>query len=221
MIAKVLEFSQKNNDIYFLENVGNKIIINDNYSGILVLNNKLKVINKISFVEEITIYSSYINTTNEEILLYCPDNSIFVYINVKSYKQKIIKLKDPIINNMIFSNQYIWVDNNVLLSTYKSEFILINIKNSLVEIIDLNKLQQKYPAFFKSLSCQNSNNIFELKVSEERIEIYINRSTEFICPPNDFIFLKAVFNFKDNMLIAMCSKKSDVTNSKIIGYSLI
>lgn len=220
MIIKKLEFIQKKNDVYFLENIGSSIVINDNYSGILILNNKFDIIKKISFIEEVTIYSSYTNDINEELLLYCPDNNIFIYINIKNYGYRIIKLKNPI-KNMVFSNHYIWHDNIVLLSTYKSEFVLLNVERLTAKIIDFDQVIQKYPNFYKSIDYQNNDNVFKLKVAEERIEIYINNSIEFVYPDNGFIFLKAIVCSENNLLVAICSKKSDVSSSKLIVYSIV
>ena len=40
-LEKIDEINFDENDIYFLEVVGNKIIVNDNYSGVLILNSDL------------------------------------------------------------------------------------------------------------------------------------------------------------------------------------
>ena len=217
MIIKKLELIQENNDIYFLESIGSNIVINDNYSGILILNNKFDIIKKVSFAREVTIYSSYTNDIKEELLLYCPDNDVFIYINIKNYKYRIIKLRNPI-KNMIFSNYYIWRYNMLLLSTYKSEFILLNVEKLTTEIIDFSCMIQKYPDFYKSIDCQNNNNAFDLKVFEEKIEFYINNTVEFVYPDNDFIFLKAIVIYNDNLLVTICSKKSDISISKLMVY---
>ena len=41
-----------NNDIYFMEVVSDKIIINDNYDGVLILDSELNIIKRIKLLDD-------------------------------------------------------------------------------------------------------------------------------------------------------------------------
>jgi len=86
MLVKIKEFVQRDNDVYFFQTVSDKIIINDNYVGLLILDSDLNLIKRLAIFDGITIYSSFFNNSNEEILLFCPDNECIVYVNIRSYE---------------------------------------------------------------------------------------------------------------------------------------
>ena len=70
MLVKTLELN--NNDVYFIETLEDSIIINDNYSGVIILDKKLNFVKKIRLIDDLMIYS--VAKYKSEILLYCPDN---------------------------------------------------------------------------------------------------------------------------------------------------
>ncbi len=224
MIVKTKEFVQSDNDMYFLEIVADKIVINDNYSGVIILNKNLNIIKRLSLIEGITIYSSYVNHINEEILLYCPDNDIIVHINLKGYDYRIIQLEDGL-DDLIFSNAYEWHKDYVILSTYNFELVKINMENLSLEKIGSNMAEQLYPSIYKSLELHKKSNI-EIEnsthtiLNENKIEIFMNGSVEFLYPVNNFIFLKSKFisACEGDFFIVMCSSRADVNNSKLLSY---
>ena len=79
-----------NNDIYFMEVVEEKIIINDNYDGVLILDSDLNILKSIRLLEELSIDTSFLN--NQQIVLYCYENQCLIYINIDTYEYKIISL---------------------------------------------------------------------------------------------------------------------------------
>ena len=113
------------NDVYFLVCVNNKIVINNSYRGVLILDNELNVIDTIEIIDDLVIYSYYIYQNN--ILLYCPENSICVLLNVETGKYIIISLLG--FENEIFGEIYEWHDDNIVISTYKGNFVRINLKD--------------------------------------------------------------------------------------------
>ncbi|APC40576.1 hypothetical protein [Clostridium estertheticum] len=148
MFIKTKEFKQNDNDIYFIGNLADKIIINDNYNGILILDNNLELIKKLEIFDDITVYSHFINNVDEEILLFCPDNECMVYINVETYEYKVIYLKNGL-ENLIFSNLYEWSVNGLVLSTYNGEFYSICIDEKIIEKIDYKEVERLYPKLYK------------------------------------------------------------------------
>lgn len=153
MHIKTKEFEK--NDIYFMEVLSDKIIINDNYDGILILDNNLNLIKKLNIFEDITIYSTFISN-NEEILLFCPDNQCMVYINIANYDYKVINLNNGL-ENFIFSTLYEWNDNGLVLTTYSGEFYIISVYQESIQKISCEEVERLFPKLYKfyqeSITC--------------------------------------------------------------------
>lgn len=110
------------NDVYFLATVNDRIVINNNYIGILILDVELNLINDIDIISDFMIYSYY--TFQENILLYCPENSIIVILNVESFEYKIVSLCG--FEDDIFGQVFEWTSNYVMLSTHSGRFLQID-----------------------------------------------------------------------------------------------
>lgn len=147
MFIRTKEFKQNNNDIYFMEVLSDKIITNDNYDGILILDNNLNLIKRLKIFEGITVYSTFINN-NEEILLFCPDNECMVHINIANYEYKVIYLKNGL-ENLIFSTLYEWNENGLVLTTYKGEFYSICLYKKTIQKIDYKEIERLYPKLYE------------------------------------------------------------------------
>ena len=90
------------NDVYFLEIVNNKILINDNYEGIIVFDDHFNVLKKIYFFNDFIIDLSIKN--GNEILFICSDINKIIYLNLLNYQTKIISLKG--FESYIFSSLF-------------------------------------------------------------------------------------------------------------------
>ncbi len=121
-INYIKEIEFQNNDIYFLAIVNNRIVINNNYKGILILDEDLNVINDIDIISDFVIYSYY--TFQEKILLYCPESEVIVLLNVESFECKIVSLCGFEDEN--FRQVFGWNNNYVILSTDSGQFVQID-----------------------------------------------------------------------------------------------
>lgn len=145
MLIKTKEFKQS--DIYFMEVLSDKIIINDNYDGILILDNNLDLIKRLNIFEGITVYCSFINNS-EEMFLFCPDNECMVYIDIANYEYKVIYLNNGL-ESLIFSNIYEWNENGLVLTTYKGEFYRVCAYERTIQKIDYKEIEKSYPDLCK------------------------------------------------------------------------
>lgn len=130
-----------------MEVLSDKIIINDNYDGILILDNNLDLIKRLNIFEGITVYSAFINN-NEEMLLFCPDNECMVYINIANYEYKVIYLNNGF-ESLIFSTLYKWNENGLVLTTYKGEFYSVSVYEKTIQKIDNKEIERLYPKLYK------------------------------------------------------------------------
>jgi len=164
-----------NNDIYFIEVVSDKIVINDNYDGIFILDNELNIITSIKLLKDMVIDTSFIK--EKEIVLYCYENQCLVHLNVETKAYKIISLQIDLID-IIFLSLYEWIDDDlVLLAANGTVFIHVNLlenviykmQNDAIDKLhfsirdDLNKLSKLvvhkiYPV--KKIAVVEANNTF-------------------------------------------------------------
>lgn len=145
-----------NNDIYFLACVNNKIVINNSYIGVLILDSELNVIDTIEIIDDLVIYSYYVYQNN--ILLYCPENSIIVLLDVETGKHMIISLSG--FEDEIFGEIYEWIDDSIVLSTYKGNFICINLTNTASEPLYYNECEMQVQKDYDFLKKYTVHKVF-------------------------------------------------------------
>lgn len=121
------------NDIYFIEALSNEIIINDNYSGVFILDYELNIKKDIKVLDDLSIDVSFVK--DDEIVLYCFENRILVYINANTYIYKIISLNEEL-NDIVFLPLYEWAgDDLMLLSNDGNISIHVDLLKGTAEIV--------------------------------------------------------------------------------------
>jgi hypothetical protein len=121
------------NDIYFMEVVGDKIIINDNYKGIYILDNDLNVEKNIKLLDDMIIDTSF--KKENEILLCCYENECLIYFRVDTCDYKVIQLSDEL-KEMSFISLYEWKYDDILLLADNGTIIIqINTINGNISVI--------------------------------------------------------------------------------------
>lgn len=116
-----------------MEVVSNKIVINDNYEGILILDSELNIIKNIKLLDNLTIDISFIQ--DKGIVLCSYENQCLVYININSYSYEIISLNTEL-EDISFLSLYEWADNDlVLLAENGAVFIHVNLSDNTVQVI--------------------------------------------------------------------------------------
>lgn len=175
MYKEVMEETREN-DVYFMETVNDKIIINYGYSGIEVLDCNLKSIKKINILDDIVIHSTYVNSKSNELLLLCPENECFVYVNLNDYSTKIILFQDNL-QNAFFSKIYLWQDDVIIINLYEF-FAEVNLKKESVEIVKDEKIMKIHPKFYKFCSYISDEGMVEVCSINNRV-ILQNSDGEF------------------------------------------
>lgn len=178
MLVKSKEFVLENNDTYFLEKIADKLIVNDNYTGVIIFNESLDIIKTLKLFEGITIYSSYINYGNEEILLYCPDNEVVVYINLSSYYFNVFPITNGM-ENLIFSKIYKWNKNYVYVYTYNLDLVKIDTNSGIIRKVD-GRCEKDIGSMFHGL--------FELLKDYEIIKIFQCEQIAIIKDKDNYIY---------------------------------
>ena len=69
-------------DLYFLEVTSKYIILNDSYSGIIIMDFDLNKVNNIELDDDIVIDFSVKH--NDEVILFCYENECAFYVNLEN-----------------------------------------------------------------------------------------------------------------------------------------
>lgn len=221
------------NDVYFLEVLDNKIIINDNYEGIIVLDHEINVLRKIKLFEGIYIYSSFVTEKNE-LLLFCPEDNKVVYVDVENKQVYIIDIptdfESEILSRMISSNsdRYIFVTN-------RNKYIVLDKKRKEIKrIYDASRFDELAMEKESKLLNHNNNTLQMYKdcnnrdvrddisadTYEDKIVICNNKKIREICPKEGYIFNNAkIVNIHENLYLVTLSNKK--ANDEISILSVI
>lgn len=133
------------NDIYFMEIVSDKLVINDNYDGVFILDLELNMIKELKLFNDMSIYMSFIK--DKEIVLYCEENQCLVHINTDTCEYKIFPLSKEF-EDIVFMPFYEWVDNDlILLSDNGNVMTHVDLLNHAVNIIQENNDKYKSKIF--------------------------------------------------------------------------
>lgn len=119
------------NDCYFMEVAGDKIILNRNYDGVMILDSDLKVVKEITLPEDMTIDQSFL--LDRGIVLHCYEKHCLVYTDLRSYAYKIIPLEKSL-NELCFLRLYEWHDDDLLLTADNGTVLIrVDLKNGLAQ----------------------------------------------------------------------------------------
>ncbi len=116
-----------NNDIYFFETVADKIVLNDNYCGIIVCDNNLEIEAKIFIWDRKNNYE--IDIDNEEILKSDENINNSKYVHIYNWFLDNMSEKFDIINGNIS-------DDLILFNNSTNSINIISFKNNNVDITE-------------------------------------------------------------------------------------
>jgi hypothetical protein len=101
------------NDIYFMEVVSDKVVVNDGYEGVHVLDGELNTVWRPRVMDGLMIYTSFVN--GPDLVLHCVENDCLVHLNVDTGQTKVIPLT-PGLCDTAFLPLYGWAGDDLVLS---------------------------------------------------------------------------------------------------------
>lgn len=167
----ILDSTKKfnNNDIYFLEVILDKIMVNDNYDGVLILDSDLNVLKRIKLLDDLVIDKSFLK--NREIVLHCYENQCLIHINIDSFNYKIIRLNSGL-EDKIFSPFYEWVDDDlILMADNGAVFVHINLSDNVIQVAQKDMIEKLHFSIYDNWSKLNGFVIH--KVYPQRCEVIV------------------------------------------------
>lgn len=134
--------------VYFADYLGEFIIVNSDYMGLLVLNQKLEKIRSIDIFDDFIIEKVYFNNDHNTALILCEVHNCFVLVN-ELFDVTIINLNEESAD-IFFSDLYYWSEKEILISSYSDAIYSICLENNKFEKTSAKYVQEKYPYFFDS-----------------------------------------------------------------------
>lgn len=189
ILNTIHELCFENNDIYQIESCGDKIIANDDYYGVRILDHSLNTIKTIPFLEKLVIFSIYKKYDNSAVMLYAPEQNSLFFVDLQTFQHFTIKPENHL-NDYFFGRNYYWQNNTLIFTEEnKNAFYQINFESSTLKKISTKTVKTINPTFFDFWkTCKKYN----------AITIYPNQ--------NSFIFQKnrkliAFYDYKNKNLI--------------------
>lgn len=146
------------NDTYFLAVTADKIIVNDNYQGLIILNSDLEVIRYLKIIDELIIYSSF--CCGEYLVLYCPDVNQLISIDLNTYHYLQFNIEE--FSEITFSPVYWYNKGQLILSDYQDLLVEFNLRNGEVHRTNTEAIQMKNALFYQICALQKQYPILKL-----------------------------------------------------------
>ncbi len=138
ILKKLHTLNFEDNDIYRIESYQDKIIANEDYHGIRILDFSLNTIKVIPLFEGLIVDFIYKKLDGNAIIVCDLDNNRLVLVDLQFFTHSIIQVEPPK-NGYFFSRNYYWRDNIFILAIEnKNIFYQLNF-----ETLTLNKISQK------------------------------------------------------------------------------
>lgn len=225
------------NDVYFIQVVGNKIVINNNYEGIIVYDYGINKIKEIQLFEDICIYSSFISENND-LILYCPENDKIVFLNIEHKETKILDIPSNL-ENEIIQKIVRNIEDKYIFSTFNQNYICLDKKECKVRMIAndssiINQLvlqdnKDKYDDINNILQTHRDCNNSEVKddisaiTYDDRILVYENEKLKKeIVPKKSYFFnnSKLLIDGLSKLLVVLSNNLEDEEISVISVLSI-
>lgn len=145
-LIKIANTETFDTQIYFVDYLGEFIIVNFDYGGLLVLNQKLEKIRAIDIFDDFVIEKVYFNNGHDTALILCQEQNCFVLVN-ELFDVTIINLNEESAD-IFFSDLYYWSEKEILISSYSGDIYSISLENNKFEKTSSKYVQTKYPSFF-------------------------------------------------------------------------
>ncbi|MWC31395.1 hypothetical protein [Paenibacillus sp. MMS18-CY102] len=205
-IKTLNELLIENNDIYILECHQDLIIVNNNYSGINLYNFDFELQHSIDIFENLIIHSVFKNPDRSEIMLYCPDNQVFIYVNLITKHQRKLEFTGDL-EEYGLSNVYYWYEQEFVFLCGNKKIYRINTKLLSLDILEPSKVEIRYRSFnqilkdsrgFSLLTGDASSLIYEDTKNNELVYWNYSKNTRIVSKiPNGLghqvIYLHNVF----------------------------
>jgi len=147
LLQKIKELKIKDNDTYFMESVGDRVVINRNDEGILVLDNQLSEMLEIPLFPGLNIHAALYSHSQNSALLLCPRNDCLIFVDLKSKLYDILPIEKN--EKAVFNTKlYVWYDDIILMATMDGVFYEYVLGGNRLTQLDGEEIDNDYPKFY-------------------------------------------------------------------------
>ncbi|MBO4457123.1 MAG: hypothetical protein J5802_05350 [Butyrivibrio sp.] len=180
-------------DAYFLETLNDKVIVNSNYNGLIVLNDNIEPIKTIEIDQDICIYNAIV-IDDERILLNCIDNKKLFVVNIQTSEVKSCYMPQNLVEEVL-KEKVPSEDNRIVLRTYKGHDFVLDLNNMIIDRYDLSIEQVRKDSEEMPRDCIDFTKVGNNTVFLFEKELKIIGDEENVITPDQgdyFIKIKAV-----------------------------
>jgi hypothetical protein len=189
ILNKTHELCFEQNNIYQLESCLDKIIVNEDYHGIRILDLSLNTIKIISIMKGLIIFSIYKKYDGTSIMLYSPEQNHLVFINLQTFKYFIIEPRNPLID-YFFDRNYYWQDNTLIFAVENKDiFYQVDFESSTLEQVSQKTVKTLAPSFIDFFKIYKKHNVITVHPDQSSFIYQKNRN------------LTAFYDYKNKNLI--------------------
>ena len=205
------------NDTYHMNTVGDKIIVNKKYEGIMIFDLELNLLEKMYIEENFCIYNS-LALNSKEILFCCLENIKYVIINVETNENKSFEipsiLEDTILKEVLETN-----GNSVILRAYDNSVWEFSLKSYVFKNVIYNNFFKKNTEIQKyndSICFCELEDTFSY-MYEKKIVVIQDGFERSIYPEKSYIFygMKLISKNNTNRIITLSVSIEDEEKSSI------
>ena len=123
-------------DTYFLETLNDKVIVNNNYRGLIVLNEDIEPVKTIDIGHDICIYNAIV-IDDERVLLNCIDDKKIFVVNIETSEVKSCDIAQNLVEEVL-KEKISSEDDFIVLRTYKGYNFVLDLNNMIIDQYDLS-----------------------------------------------------------------------------------
>ena len=207
-------------DAYVLETLNDKVIVNNNYRGLIVLNEDIEPVKTIDIGHDICIYNAIV-IDDERVLLNCIDDKKIFVVNIETSEVKCCDMPQNL-EEEVLKEKGPSEGNRIVLRTYKGHNFVLDLNNMIIDQYDLSIEQVRKDSVEMPRDCIDfakvgKNTVF---LFEEKLKI-IGDKEAVITPDKDYYFvkIKAVnIGYEKGLFVLESSFDSEIY--KILFYTI-
>ena len=179
-------------DAYSIEVLNDKVVINNDYDGVIILDEKLNLIKKIDIEQDMCIYNDIV-VDNERILYNCIENEKIFILNTTTAEVKECDLPKCLVDDVL--KEKVSIDNDdIILGTYNGKRYVLDTKQMRLELYNTNDktvANVDENEFEMPEDCIEHINFAgaDMFLFENKLEIVADKK-ECIMPDNDYYFVR-------------------------------
>lgn len=179
-------------DAYSIEVLNDKVVINNDYDGVIILDEKLNLIKKIDIEQDMCIYNDIV-VDNERILYNCIENEKIFILNTTTAEVKECDLPKCLVDDVL--KEKVSLDNDdIILGTYNGKRYVLDTKQMRLELYNTNDktvANVDENGFEMPEDCIEHINFAgaDMFLFENKLEIVADKK-ECIMPDNDYYFVR-------------------------------